>query len=131
MYTMKQTCKEVGITYETLRFYCDEGLIPNVKRDKNNYRCFDDENINIIKGLICLKKCGMSIKDMKKYMSLCEKGTSSINERKEILDNQSEMLIKKMEEIKESLEYIKNKKEYYDEILNGKIKHSTNFFKQK
>ena len=64
--TMKEACEQVGIIYETLRFYCNEGLVPNVKRDKNNYRDFDERNINWLNGLQCLKKCGMSIKDMNK-----------------------------------------------------------------
>jgi len=42
---MKEAFEQVGITYETLRFYCNEGLVPNVKRDKNNYRDFDERNI--------------------------------------------------------------------------------------
>ena len=41
MYTMMQVCREVGMTYQTLKFYCNEGLVPNVKRDKNNRRIFD------------------------------------------------------------------------------------------
>ena len=65
MFTPKGVCEEVGISYETLKFYCKEGLVPNVKRDKNNYRIFDEKNIAWLKGLQCLKKCGMSIKDMK------------------------------------------------------------------
>ena len=32
MYTMMQTCKETNLTYQTLKFYCNEGLVPNVKR---------------------------------------------------------------------------------------------------
>jgi DNA-binding transcriptional MerR regulator len=46
MYSMKETCQKVGMTYETLKFYCNEGLVPNVKRDKNNYRIFNDRDIN-------------------------------------------------------------------------------------
>ena len=45
MYTMKEVCQIVGWSYETLKYYCKEGLIPNVKRDKNNYRIFDENNI--------------------------------------------------------------------------------------
>ena len=56
MYSMKETCEKVGMTYETLKYYCNEGLIPNVKRDKNNYRIFDDNNISWIKSLTCLKR---------------------------------------------------------------------------
>ena len=32
-YTMMQVCKETGMTYQALKFYCNEGLVPNVKRD--------------------------------------------------------------------------------------------------
>ncbi|WP_347463346.1 MerR family transcriptional regulator [Clostridium sp. KNHs205] len=46
MYSMKEVCQKVGMTYETLKFYCNEGLVPNVKRGKNNYRIFDDSDIN-------------------------------------------------------------------------------------
>lgn len=34
IYTMMQVCKEADLTYQALKFYCNEGLIPNVKRDK-------------------------------------------------------------------------------------------------
>ena len=37
-----------------------------------------------LKGLQCLKKCGMSIKDMKLYMNYCMEGPSTIPERKEM-----------------------------------------------
>lgn len=74
------------MSYQTLKFYCNEGLIPNVQRDKNNYRIFDDNNINWIKSLACLKKCGMRIDEMKTYLNLCLQGMSSITERKAMLD---------------------------------------------
>lgn len=85
MYTMKDVCRETGIPYETLKFYCNKGLVPNVKRNTNNYRIFDDRDVAWIKSLSCLKKCGMSIQEMKEYIGLCLKGTASIPERKVIL----------------------------------------------
>ena len=65
MYSMKEVCKETNMPYETLKFYCNVGLVPNVKRNRNNYRVFDDKDIAWIKSLSCLKKCGMSIAEMK------------------------------------------------------------------
>lgn len=57
MYTMQECCKKTGLSYDTLKFYCNEGLVPNVKRDKNNnYRIFNDNDIDWIKSLVCLKK---------------------------------------------------------------------------
>ena len=123
MYSMKETCKQVGMTYETLKFYCNEGLIPNVQRDKNNYRVFDDNNINWIKSLSCLKKCGMSITEMKKYLNLCMQGESTISERKKMLDKKQKDLVLKKKEIEDSLSFINWKQNFYDDVLNGKTEY--------
>lgn len=123
MYSMKETCEKVGMTYETLKFYCNEGLIPNVKRDKNNYRVFDDNNINWISSLSCLKKCGMSISDMKKYLALCLKGQETIPERKKLLEIQREFLVNKMKELQECIDFIDWKQNFYDDVLTGKTEY--------
>lgn len=85
MYTMMQVCRELNMTYQTLKFYCNEELIPNVKRDHNNWRIFDENDVAWIKNLTCLKKCGMSIREMKEYLNLCLEGESTILSRKEML----------------------------------------------
>lgn len=125
-YSMKQTCQKVGMTYEALKFYCNQGLVPNVKRDKNNYRVFDERDIEWIKGLICLKRCGMSLEDMKQYLTLCLRGKSTIPERKEILKKQRDLLLKKMQNLQEDMAYTDWKQSYYDDVLSGKIKYTSN-----
>lgn len=126
MYTTREVCNEVEISYETLKFYCKEGLIPNVKRDKNNYRKFDEKNIAWIRGLQYLRRCGMSIKDMKLYMEYCLKGESTINERKEMLKKSKEVLVEKVKELNECIEFIDNKQNFYNDVLNGKRKYISN-----
>ena len=61
-YTMLQACRETGMTYEALKYYCNEGLVPEVTRDGANRRVFEEYHIKWIKDLTCLKKCGLSIK---------------------------------------------------------------------
>ena len=125
-YSMKQVCEKTDLTYDTLKFYCNEGLIPNVKRDKNNYRIFDDKNIAWINSLSCLKKCGMSIVEMKEYLNLCLEGESSIIKRKEILNIKLKKLENKKQEIQDSIDYINWKQSFYDDILSGKTKYYSN-----
>ena len=129
LYSMKQVCNKTGLTYDTLKFYCNEGLVPNVKRDKNNYRVFDSHDIAWIGSLSCLKKCGMSIIEMKKYLDLCLKGESTIPERKKVLDVKLEELHLKMQEIQESIDYINWKHKFYDDVLSGKTKYYSNLIK--
>ncbi len=126
MYSMKETCKIVGMSYETLKYYCNEGLIPNIKRDKNNYRIFDDKNIEWITSLTCLKNCGMSIAEMKEFLALCLKGNSTIPKRKEILALKKQNLIKKQQELQKSIDYIDWKQNFYNDILSGKTKYVSN-----
>ncbi len=125
MYTMMQACKEVNMTYEALKFYCNAGLIPNVKRDKNNRRIFDENNINWIKSLSCLKNCGMSIKDMQVYLDLCLQGKKTIPQRQDILELQKEKLMNQLEEIQKSLDYIDHKQQFYQDVLDGKIEYKS------
>lgn len=50
MYTMKEACSKTGLRYETLKFYCNQGLVPNVKRDSQNRRIFNDRDIDWKQG---------------------------------------------------------------------------------
>lgn len=126
LYTMKQTCEKTGLTYDTLKFYCNEGLIPNVKRDKNNYRVFNDKDIAWIKSLSCLKNCNMSIGEMKEYLELCLKGESTIPERQKILNNKLKELEEKMAKIQDSINYIHWKQNFYNDVLRGKTQYYSN-----
>lgn len=126
---MKEACRKTGMSYEALKFYCNQGLVPNVKRDRNNYRVFDDHDIRWLEGLLCLKRCGMSIRDMKVYMQLCLQGKDSIQARKEMLDVLKETILDQMEVLRKDLAYIDGKQQYYDDVLAGKVQYSSNLIR--
>lgn len=125
-FTMMEVCREANMTYQTLKYYCNQGLVPNVKRDKNNRRVFDRHDVEWIKGLICFKKCGMSIEEMKEYLALCLEGAPSIPQRKIMLEEKQERLREKMAEIQESIDYIDWKQSFYDDVLSGKREYYSN-----
>lgn len=129
MYSMKHVCQETGMTYEALKFYCNEGLVPNVKRDTNNHRVFDDRDVAWIKSLTCLKGCGMSIQEMKVYIGLCLKGEASIPERKAILARKREELQQQIAALNGCVSYIDWKQQFYDDVLSGKTKYSSNLIR--
>ena len=131
MYTMMQVCKETNMTYQALKFYCNEGLIPNVKRDKNNRRIFDEKDVKWIKDLVCLKKCGMSIQEMKEYLALCMQGESTIIPRKEMLAEKQKALRASIKELEDSVAYIDWKQNFYDEVLSGKRPYVSNLIQPK
>ena len=120
MYSMKEACTLTNMTYENLKFYCNEGLVPNVKRDRRNYRVFDEHDIKWIQSLNCLKSCGMSIAEMKQYLALCMEGEGTIPERKMILAEKKETLLQSITELQKAVAYIDWKQGFYDDVLSGK-----------
>ena len=126
MYTMMQVCRETDMTYQALKFYCNQGLVPNVKRDQNNRRVFDEYDIKWIKDLMCLKRCGMSIQEMKEYLALCLEGPSTIPQRKVLLEKKQQALRESIRELEDSVAYIDWKQNFYDEVLEGKRPYVSN-----
>lgn len=126
MYSMKEACALTNMTYETLKFYCNEGLVPNVKRDRRNYRIFDKHDIKWIQSLNCLKNCGMSIAEMKEYLALCLKGKDSIPERKVMLAAKRKTLLQSISKLQEAVAYIDWKQNFYDDVLSGKTEYYSN-----
>lgn len=85
-YTIGQVAEMMGVTPSTLRYYDQEGLLPNIKR-KNGIRIFEDKDFRWLRVLNCLKNTNMPIKKIKEYCELAKKGDSTLEERyKLILD---------------------------------------------
>lgn len=123
LHSMKEVCEECGMPYETLKFYCNRGLVPNVKRDANNRRVFDDRDVAWLKSLSCLKRCGLSIAEMQHYLELCVQGKQTIPERKVFLAAKQEQLKAQMEQLQASIGYIDWKQGFYDDVLSGKVEY--------
>lgn len=125
LYTMSEVCERTGIPYETLKFWCNKGLVPNIKRSESNYRLFDANNIGWIESLKCLKRCGMSMEEMLRYKDLCMAGKTTIPERRKILEEKLKILEAEKEKIQSSIEFISWKKDLYDNIEKGNVPYKS------
>ncbi len=78
---------------------------------------------------MCLKKCGMSIQEMKEYLDLCLEGPSTIPKRKEMLTQKQAALRQSIRELEDSVAYIDWKQNFYDEVLSGKRPYISNLIR--
>ncbi|MCI8506756.1 MAG: MerR family transcriptional regulator [Lachnospiraceae bacterium] len=124
-YTVKEISEKMGLTDHTVRFYTDKGLLP-CRRDKNNRRIFDEESINWLRTIQCLRKCGISIEDIRAYSALCTEGSSTLNARYEFMKKQRTIALKRLEEAKELVRYMEHKVRHYEDILGGRTPDDTN-----
>ncbi|MGL5379874.1 MerR family transcriptional regulator [Clostridium sp.] len=113
-YSIGKAAEAVGLSTYTLRYYEKEGLLPEVKRNSNGVRVYDDSDIFWIDLIKCLKDTGMSMTEIKSIVELSLKGDSTINDRREILVNHKKTVELKIEELNKSIEKINKKLDWYD-----------------
>ena len=123
---MKETCDITGLTYDALKFYCNKGLVPFHKRDRNNRRIFTYHNLGWLESLKTLKQCNMSIEEIREYLDLAMQGEPTILERKAMLEQKEKDVQKEIARLKQTLDFIAWKKSLYDDFISGKRKYYTN-----
>lgn len=126
-YTMKQFAQMFQVTEHTVRYYTDINLLP-CQRDGANRRVFDDESINWMQGITCLKGCGASIEAIKEYCDLCRlpESEENLKARYEIILRSHEQAYQKIEEAKATATYMDEKVQHYEEIMAGLKPDDTN-----
>lgn len=113
-YTVGQMAKMLGLAGSTLRYYDKEGLLPFVERSSGGIRMFREKDYEWLQIIECLKKAGMSIKDIKKYIVLLQQGDSTIQERLELFQQQRTVLLEQMASLQQTLNTLDYKCWYYE-----------------
>lgn len=112
-YTIKEMSELIGLPASTLRYYDKQGLLPSLRRDQNNTRIFTEEDYRALRLIECLKKSGLSIKDIKSFVDMSDKGDEALSERLEIFLRRREMLQQELANLQEVLGVIEYKCWYY------------------
>ena len=118
-YTVGQMAKMLGLAGSTLRYYDKEGLLPFVERSSGGIRMFREKDYEWLQIIECLKKAGMSIKDIKKYIVLLQQGDSTIQERLELFQHQRTVLLEQMASLQQTLNTLDYKCWYYETALKA------------
>ena len=114
VYTVGEMAKMLGVSASTLRYYDKEGLLPFVERSSGGIRMFRDSDIVWLQVIGCMKKAGMSIKDIKQYIEMALQGDETIGLRLDMFRRQREALKAQMEELRHAMEMVEYKCWYYE-----------------
>lgn len=115
-YTIKEVAEIMNVSTATLRYYDDEGLLPNIKR-VNGRRIFEDEDFKWLKLLSCMKELNMPIKKIREYVDLAQLGDSTLQQRFDMVMEQKHNIEKQMAELQECLKVFEFKEEYYKRAI--------------
>ena len=114
LYTVGEMAKLLDIPASTLRYYDKEGLLPFVERSSGGIRMFKEQDYEWLKMIECMKKAGMSIKDIKKYIELTIQGDDTIHERLELFQRQRQLVQEQMKALQRTLDVLDYKCWYYE-----------------
>ncbi|MGN0474624.1 MAG: MerR family transcriptional regulator, partial [Acutalibacteraceae bacterium] len=113
-YTVGEMAKRIGITPSALRYYDKEGLLPFVERSSGGIRMFKDSDYEWLQIIECLKKTGMKLKDIKKFVLMAMEGDATIDERLELIIRQQEAVHNQIAELQQTLDTLDFKRWYYE-----------------
>ena len=116
-YSISELAKKMNLSIPTIRYYDSLGLLPNLKKNKSGNRVFKDEDIEVIRVIQYLKKSGLQLSEIKKFMSWCKQGDSTLEKRLNFFKNQKEKVYKQINDLKEALSLIEFKEWYYQEAI--------------
>lgn len=117
MLKINEVAKIYNLKESTIRYYDKEGLLPTIKRDDNNYRYFNENDLEVFNVIRCLKNSGMSINKIKEYMIMAKQGDKTIKDRYEFMLKHKEDILKKKKELEESLKLVNYKINLYENYL--------------
>ncbi|WP_227871844.1 MerR family transcriptional regulator [Paenibacillus bovis] len=114
MYSMTYVVENLNVSAKTLRFYEEQGILPNISRDEKGRRVYSEQQIDWISFIRCLKETGMPLSKIKDYKELYESGNATYLQREEMLKTHKVEMQKKIDESLKHLEELNYKIAMYE-----------------
>ena len=119
LYTVGEMAKRIGVAPSALRYYDKEGLLPFVERSSGGIRMFKDADFEWLQVIECLKKTGMQLVDIKRFIEKSMQGDETIDERLLLIVKQKEAVKLQIEELNATLKTLEFKHWYYETAKNA------------
>lgn len=112
--TIGEMAQKLSVATSTLRYYDKEGLLPFVERTQSGIRVFKESDYEWLRVIECLKKTGMQLKDIKRFVEMAMQGEETVEERLELIVKQKNAVEEKIMQLQETLEMLNFKQWYYE-----------------
>lgn len=107
--TIKEVSEKYDISQDTLRYYERIGLIPAVTRTSGGIRNYQESDLGWVENAICMRNAGVPIEALIEYVRLYQMGDSTIEARKQLLEEQYEILWEQKQQIETTMERLNYK----------------------
>lgn len=114
---ISEVAAQFEMTPATIRYYEREGLIPPITRNESGTRDFQEDDLNWVEFIKCMRDSGLSIDSLAKYSELYQQGDGTLVERKQILMDEYQKLLEKQRLINGTVARLEQKLDNYDQMI--------------
>ena len=115
--TIKEVSEKYDISADTLRYYERIGMIPEVTRNANGIRNYQESDLGWVELAICMRSAGLPVEVLIEYVKLFQIGDSTFEARRQLLKEQYDILEEQKQQIEATMERLKYKVSRYEEAV--------------
>jgi DNA-binding transcriptional MerR regulator len=108
----------VGLSVDSLRWYEREGLLPRVERAPGGRRQYTPASIGAARLVQALRRTGMSVADVRRFVELSEEGAASHGRRMALLDGQAAVIEASIAQLTDDLGTVQRKIAHYQQLID-------------
>jgi|GEM_PF-1355141 len=105
-YTIKQAAERSGLSEDTIRYYEKINLLPSPERTGGGHRAYRQTNIEQMKLIVCLKKTGMPLEEMKPFLQAEPDDAEAYPELYELMLEHRERICQQIEALQQVVSVI-------------------------
>ncbi|MAA66872.1 MAG: MerR family transcriptional regulator [Alteromonadaceae bacterium] len=108
-----------GLSADTLRYYEKIGLMTGVRRSVSGHRDYSSRDLEWVGFIVRLKETGMPLSEIKTYAILRDRGDSTMNQRRQLLEQHLVVLERQVTKALEHRDALRKKIEHYHRQESG------------
>ena len=120
--TIKEVSEKYDISADTLRYYERIGMIPEVTRNANGIRNYQESDLGGVELAICMRSAGLPVEALIEYVKLFQQGDSTFAARLQLLQEQREKLEEQKAQLQAAMDRLDYKISRYEKAVEtGKL----------
>jgi MerR family transcriptional regulator, copper efflux regulator len=113
--TIQDASRRSGLSEPTLRYYEEIGLIGPIARDASSgHRRYQDEDLDVLQALACMRALGVGIEDMRVYQANRRRGHEAAAEQRDLLLRHAQRIEAEIAAQYTRLDYLRAKAALWD-----------------
>lgn len=111
-----------GLSRDTLRWYEREGLVPVVRRDSSGHRKYDQYTLRLLQLVVRLRRTGMPVQQVRRYVELVSLGPATHGERLDLLRQHRDAVQRHIDQLLEDRQALDHKIDSYRSLITKQDK---------